>query len=499
MNLSSIPIKERERLLAAAKEELLRRDRIAAARGNLLQFCQYTMMGYAPGHHHRVLCDALERVARGECLRLMVMMPPRHGKSEIASRRFPPWYLGAFPGREIIAASYNADLASDFGRDVRNIIQSQEYKELFPSTELAADSQAANKWHTSAGGVYVAAGVGGGLTGRGAHVLLIDDPVKDREDAESSLSRQRVWDWYTSTAYTRLMPGGAVILIQTRWHTDDLAGRLLDTYQKFGGDQWEVICMPAMGEQGALWPDWYPEKELERIRSVIGPRDWAALYQQTPIAEGRSEFKRDWLQWYHGTLTGAGMNTYILVDPAGAKKLTSDRTAMWVVGLNEDGNYYLLDFVYDRLNLPERIRELMRLHRKWRPMRVGYEKYGKDSDIEALKMAQERDNYRFSVQELGGRLRKEDRIRRLQPIFEQKKVYLPVTMYKTDYSGKTVDLIDQFLNEEYDRFPVGRHDDGLDCLARVLDDDLHASFPRPVVEKVERYQRKRWTGSAWAS
>lgn len=499
MDLTNIPVEQRRKMLEVAREELLRQDRLASARQNLLEFCRFTMMEYEPGHHHRVLCSALERVARGECRRLMVTMPPRHGKSEIASRRFPAWYLGAFPGREIIAASYNADLASDFGRDVRNIVQSEGYKQLFPGTELAADSQAANKWHTSAGGVYVAAGVGGGLTGRGAHVLLIDDPVKDREDAESALQRQRVWDWYTSTAYTRLMPNGAVILIQTRWHTDDLGGRLLEAHRKFGGDEWELISMPAMGESGALWPEWFPEEELQRIRRVIGPRDWAALYQQTPIAEGKSEFKRDWLQWYQGQLTGAGMNTYIVVDPAGAKKLTSDRTAIWVVGLNGDQNYYLLDFVYDRLNLPERIREIMRLHKKWRPMRVGYEKYGKDSDAEALKMAQERDNYRFSVQELGGRLRKEDRIRRLQPIFEQGRVYLPVSMFRTDFTGKTVDLIDQFLNEEYDRFPVGKHDDGLDCLARILDDDLHASFPRPAVEHVERYQKKRFSGSAWAS
>ncbi len=428
----------------------------------------------------------------------MVFMPPRHGKSELASRRFPAWYLGAYPKHQIIAASYNSELASDFGRDVRNVVASREYRALF-ETALAEDSQAANRWHTNAGGSYVAAGVGTAITGRGAHVLLIDDPIKDREEADSATTRDRVWDWYTSTAYTRLMPGGAIVLIQTRWHEDDLAGRLLTAQKRTGGDSWEVLELKAIDEEGnALWPAWYPVPELERIRSVIGPRDWSALYQQSPIPDGKSEFRRDWLCWYHDQLTGDGMNVYILCDPAGEKKKTSDRTAIWVVGLNSDGNYYLLDFIYDRLNLTERAREIMRLHRKWKPKGVGYEKYGKDSDIEAIQMVQERENYRFDITPLGGRLKKEDRIRRLIPKFEQRKIYLPPTLHKTCSDGRTIDLIDLFLVEEYDRFPVSAHDDALDCLARILDEDMNANWPMVEVQP-ERYRSKKTYGSAWAS
>ena len=485
-------------LLSRMQQEIVERERKSKARQSLLAFTEYTHADYRPAPHHVRICEALEAVARGDCRRLMVFMPPRHGKSELASRRFPAWYLGAHPSNQIIAASYNSELASDFGRDVRNIVASREYQALFES-RLAADSQAANRWHTDKGGSYVAAGVGTAITGRGAHVLLIDDPLKDREEADSSTVRQRVWDWYTSTAYTRLMPGGAIVVIQTRWHEADLAGRLLDAHKRTGGDEWDVLELKAINDDGAaLWPEWYPVPELERIRSVIGPRDWSALYQQSPVPDGRSEFRREWLSWYHDSLTGDGMNKYLIVDPAGEKKKTSDRTAMWLVGLNTDGNYYLLDFLYDRLNLTERAREIMRLHRKWKPLRVGYEKYGKDSDIEAVKMAQERENYRFDITPLGGQVKKEDRIRRLVPLFEGRKVYMPATMHRTLSDGKTIDLIELLLTEEYDRFPVAAHDDGLDCLARILEPDLNAVFPM-VEQEPERYSKRRNSSSAWAA
>lgn len=477
----------------AAAELLARR----MARQGLLDFTRYTHASYSPAPHHHRICDALEAVARGDTRRLMVFMPPRHGKSELASRRFPAWYLGTRPTNQIIAASYNSELASDFGRDVRNIVASREYRNLY-DVGLAPDSQAANRWHTSAGGSYVAAGVGTAITGRGAHVLLIDDPIKDREEADSTHTRDRVWDWYTSTAYTRLMPGGAIVLIQTRWHEDDLAGRLINAQKRLGGDTWDVLELKAETEGKALWPEWYPIEELERIKSVIGPRDWSALYQQSPIPDGKAVFSRQWLRWYHTALTGDGMNVYVICDPAGEKKKGSDRTAIWVVGLNADNNYYLLDFVYDRLNLTERGREIMRLHKKWKPQRVAYEKYGKDSDIEAIRMMQDHENYRFDIVPLGGALKKEDRIKRLTYLFETGRIYMPVTKFVTLSDGRTLDLIELFLSEEYDRFPVAAHDDGLDCLARILDEDLHATFPMLEVEP-ERYRKKRMGASAWAA
>ena len=228
-------------------------------------------------NHHRLIAEKLEAVERGEIDRLMIFMPPRHGKSELASKRFPAWCLGRNPKRQIIAASYNSDLASDFGRNVRNIVAEPEFGQVFRNVGLAPDSQAANRMNTNHGGTYVAAGVGTAVTGRGADIALIDDPFKDREEADSQRRRDVVWDWYRSTLFTRLMPGGAVVVILTRWHEDDLAGRLLEAE----GDQWTVLSMPAINNAGeALWPEWYDVDALARIKATIGQREWSALYQQ---------------------------------------------------------------------------------------------------------------------------------------------------------------------------------------------------------------------------
>lgn len=241
------------------------------ARGSLLAFTEHTNPVYKRAQHHAQIAAKLEAVERGEIDRLMIFMPPRHGKSELASKRFPAWCLGKDPRRQIIAASYNSDLANDFGRNVRNIVAEPEFGQVFPSVSLAPDSQAANRMNTNHGGAYVAAGVGTAVTGRGAHIALIDDPFKDREEADSERRRELVWDWYRSTLYTRLMPGGAIVLIQTRWHEDDLAGRLLEQER----DQWEVLELPAIDKAGkALWPEWYDLPALERIKNTIGPREW---------------------------------------------------------------------------------------------------------------------------------------------------------------------------------------------------------------------------------
>ena len=324
----------------------------AVARDRLLPFVTYTMATYHPGGVHRLICQALERVEHGDCKRLMIETPPRHGKSELVSRRFPAWYLGRNPARQIISASYGADLAGDFGRDVRNIIASQEYAEVFGEVGLALDSKARNRWHTSAGGAYVAAGVGGPITGRGAHVLNIDDPVKDRAEADSEVIRESVWAWYTSTAYTRLMPGGAVILTMTRWHPDDLAGRLLAAAET-GGDRWEVLRLPAVAEDNdpagrapgeALWPEAYDLAALNRIRDNVGPRDWAALYQQSPRVQEGALFKVAQLAIV--AAPPAGGRIVRAWDLAGTEA-SGGRDPDWTVGVklgkSPDGRFTVLD------------------------------------------------------------------------------------------------------------------------------------------------------------
>ena len=271
----------------------------------LLEFTQLTYESYAPAPHHRLLADALEKVERGEIKRLMVFMPPRHGKSELASVRFPAWYLGRNPDRRVIAASYGSVMANKFSRRARNLIDSPAFRRIFPDTELAGDAAAVQFWAIEGkDGQYNAAGVGGGITGEGADLLLIDDPVKDAEAAASLTIREKTYDWYTSTAYTRLNDErGAIVLIQTRWHEDDLAGKLLRDAAE-GGEQWHVLRLPALAdgddplgrkEGEALWPARFPVERLNVIRSTLRNNDWwDALYQQTPPEALGGRYFRSW-------------------------------------------------------------------------------------------------------------------------------------------------------------------------------------------------------------
>lgn len=266
----------------AARTELARRER---ARESLLDFTQYTKEDYVVGKPHPRIADGLEAVERGDTGRLMIFISPSTGKSELVSRKFPPYFIGRDPIRSAISASYGSDLAVKLGRDVRNLMASPAYRNLFPLVRLSQDSQAADEWHTEQGGGYTAVGVGGGLTGFHGDLLNIDDPFKDRAQAESENYRDSVWDWYRSVFYTRRKdPRTArIILCCTRWHEDDLAGRLLASQADGTGDTWEVISIPAVLEDGTSF---YPEKfsldELKSIRTVIGEYDWASLYEQRP-------------------------------------------------------------------------------------------------------------------------------------------------------------------------------------------------------------------------
>lgn len=314
--------------------------RAALARRSLLRFTEYTNPLYQRADHHELICSKLEAVERGEIDRLMIFMPPRHGKSELASKRFPAWCLGRVPKRQIIAASYNSDLASDFGRNVRNLVAEREFGEVFSGVSLAPDSQAANRMNTNAGGTYVAAGVGTAITGRGADIALIDDPFKDREEADSERRRELVWAWYRSTLFTRLMPGAAIVLIQTRWHEDDLAGRLLEQDgRKEDGGEWEVLELPALQDGKALWPEWYPLEALERIKATIGPREWSALYQQQPQPDEGTFFKREWFSRWESlpSLRYYGTSDYAVTDGGG------DYTVHTMWGVDAKGDVYRVE------------------------------------------------------------------------------------------------------------------------------------------------------------
>lgn len=281
----------------------------------------------------------------------MITMPPRHGKSMLASEFFPAWYLGRNPDHYVVTATYAQELADDFGRKVKNQIEDVAYQSIFPGVGLADDSKSAKRFHiegqaggyehsTSQRGAFYAVGVGGPLTGRGAHLLLIDDPVKNREDAESEIIRKKTKDWYTSTAYTRLMPGGRIVVIQTRWHEDDLSGWLQSEHQH---EDWAVLDLPAIDDGGkALWPEQYDVPALEKIKLAIGPRDWSALYQQRPSPESGDYFRREWVHLVEHLPPRESMQVYGGSDYAVTAN-GGDFTVHGVVGLDPQGDPWLLD------------------------------------------------------------------------------------------------------------------------------------------------------------
>jgi hypothetical protein len=288
------------------QEERLRRS----AKTSLISFTEYTYRRYETATIHRQIAEQLERVERGEIDRLMLLVPPRHGKSELASRRFPAWFLGKHPEKQFISASASATLAEDFGRDVRNLIASQEYAQIF-DTRLAEDSQAKGRWMTSENGSYYACGVGSALMGRGAHVFLIDDPFGSMAEARSEVERKGVHNWYQGTVYNRLEKNGAIVIINHRMHHADLSGMLLDQ-QAAGGDRWEVVELKALSPSGeALWPEKFDEEALDRIKrnsraSKEGPRssestrsivdgfdDAASYVQELTIKRGKTALPND--------------------------------------------------------------------------------------------------------------------------------------------------------------------------------------------------------------
>ena len=309
----------------------------------------------------------MECVERGELDRVMVFMPPRHGKSLLISQRMPAWYLSRNPTREVIHSSYGGELVTGFGRRLRNLMDNQVHASVFPEIRLAADSKAANLWHTEQDGVYCASGVGGPITGRGMHLGLVDDPVKSREEADSERMRDRVWDWYQNDFYTRLMPGGAIVLVMTRWHEDDLAGRLLLEAQS-GGDRWHVLHHPAISDEGeALWPERYPIEVLHRIQRNIGPRAWEALYQGNPAPEEGAYFMADW--FVRGPVPPVeemkiyGASDYAVTEDDG------DYTVHLVVGIDNIDRMWVLDLWRKQTTSDKWVSSLIDLMNRWKPIR----------------------------------------------------------------------------------------------------------------------------------
>ena len=462
--------KEEQRLTqeAAAHRELALR---ALARKHMLPFVERFDSNYLAGWVHKDICQRLEKfshaVTERKSPRLMLFMPPRHGKSTLASVAFPAWHLGRNPEHEFISCSYSGSLAMSFSRKVRHQLREPNYKNVFSDASLDPTSQSVESWLTTKGGGYVAAGVGGGITGKGAHVLVIDDPVKNREDAESEYSRDSVWDWYTSTAYTRLAPGGGILVILTRWHDDDLAGRLLAAAAD-GADDWEVVKYPAIAEQDeefrlegeALHPERYDVPSLTKIQKAIGPRDWSALYQQNPVADEGDYFNRDMINYYdEADLDYTRLRYYCAWDLAIGQRERNDYSVGLVVAVDEYDRLYVVDCVRGKWDGFELVERILDLYETWRPGVVGIEKGHIEMALGPFlekRVRERRLNEAYFRDLKTGRRDKEARARAIQGRMQQGMVYFPKEPL---WVGP---LIAELL-----RFPNGVHDDQVDALAWI--------------------------------
>tara|TARA_S200000501_G_scaffold178929_1_gene168522 strand:+ start:1648 stop:3291 length:1644 start_codon:yes stop_codon:yes gene_type:complete len=454
-------------------------------RKRLLPFVERFNPDYQAGWVHKDICQRLEEfsrdVAEKKSPRLMLFMPPRHGKSTLASVAFPAWHLGRNPTHEFISCCYSGSLAMAFSRKVRGLLREEGYRAAF-KTRLDPQSQSAEAWLTTTGGGYVAAGVGGGITGKGAHVLVIDDPIKNREDAESTNARESTWDWYTSTAYTRLAPGGGVLVILTRWHDDDLAGRLLKAAADHG-EQWEVVNYPARAEVDEeyrkagdpLHAERYDAASLARIERAVGPRDWSALYQQNPVADDGDYFTRDMIQYYDPeNIDEDRMKFYCAWDLAIGKRDRNDYTVGIVVGVDEHDQMFVVDMVRGRFDGFELVEQILDLYEVWKPSIIGIEKGHIEMALGPFleKRVRERGLYEAYFKDLKtGRRDKEARARAIQGRMQQGMVFVPRDEH---FTGP---LVAELL-----RFPNGIHDDQVDALAWI---GLMMTEFSTFVEKIE--------------
>ena len=452
-----VPSAERSKILS-----LLEMDRVQRCQESFLFFVRQMWPGFISGRHHQIMAEAFERVASGELKRLIINMPPRHTKSEFASYLLPAWFLGKFPQKKIIQTAHTAELAVGFGRKVRNLVSGDDYQKVF-QTKLSSDSKAAGRWNTEQGGDYFAIGVGGAVTGKGADILIIDDPHSEQEAKQGKPEvYDGVYEWYTSGPRQRLQPGGAIIVVMTRWSKRDLTGQVLKKSAQDGTDEWEVIEFPAILPSGnPLWPGFWKKAELEALKAELPVSKWEAQYQQNPTSEEGAIIKRD--QWQIWTKSDPPSCEYIIQswDTAFEKTNRSDFSACTTWGVfyqadkngDEKPNIILLDAYKQRLEFPELKKKAFDMWKEWNPDTLIVEKKAAGSPLiyELRKIGIPLSEYTPS--------KGSDKIARVNAIsdlFASGVVWCPETRWAEE------------VMEEMAAFPNGDNDDLVDSSSQAL-------------------------------
>lgn len=475
--LANVDVLDEHELLEIEKmmEELDRRAQLQAARDDLIAFCKRMDPNYKVGRHHRKLADQLMALETGEKDRVCVNMPPRHGKSQLVSIYYPAWFIGRNPGKKVMMVSHTTDLAVDFGRKVRNLIDTDTFREVFPAVSLATDSKSAGRWNTTTNCEYYATGVGSALAGRGADLLLIDDPHSEQDVLNGNLAAfEKAYEWFAYGARTRLMPGGRVAVVQTRWSKLDLTGRLVqDMVNNEGADQYEVVELPAILEvedkqtgeivQKALWPEFFDMPALLRTKASMPVFQWNAQYQQNPTSEEAAIIKREW--WRLWPYDDPPHIEYIIMslDAAAEAHNRADFTSLttWGVFFNEEENMHqiiLLNAIKKRMEFPELKALALEEYRHWEPDAFIVEKKSSGTPLyqemrRAGLMVQEYTPVRGTINNPNSKMA---RLNSVSDIISSGLVWVPPKRWAEE------------LVEEVAAFPFGANDDQVDSTVQAL-------------------------------
>jgi predicted phage terminase large subunit-like protein len=495
--LSLLSVPEQELLLAQlTKLEALKHKE--QCKDRFLSFVKHVWPTFIHGRHHAIMANAFERVARGELKRLTISLPPRHTKSEFASYLFPAWFLGQYPHKKIIQTSNTAELAVGFGRKVRNLVDSEPYKDVFEGVSLSTDSKAAGRWNTNKQGDYFAIGVGGTMTGKGADVLIIDDPHSEQEaklaEADPAIY-DSVYEWYTSGPRQRLQPGGAIIIVATRWSQRDLIGRVLKDSAQRGGDDWEVIEFPAIMPSGnPVWPEFWSFDELMAIKATISNSKWMAQYQQDPTSDGAAIVKREW--WKQWEEEDPPDCDYILQvwDTAFEANNRADFSACTTWGVfyqtndtgEEQANIILLNAMKDRVEFPTLKRLVVEQYDAYKPDSLIVEKKASGAPLiyELRAMGIPVQDYTPVRGTANNPNNKMARLNAVSDLFASGIVWAP----NTSWAEAVID--------EVASFPAGEHDDYVDTCIMALLRFRQGGFLRLPSDEPEeqRYYKRRREG-----